>query len=67
MDRLDYLFKFRKCIKLESVERLYEHIKDKIPSNEEIAFLSAYDHRKAELHFGKIWDKVPPQAWSMVK
>lgn len=67
MDRLSYLYKFRKCLKLDSVEKLYEHMRDNIPEKEVMAFLSAYDHRKAEIICGKIWDKVPPQAWGMVK
>ena len=67
MDRLGYLYKFRKCLKLDSVERVYEHMRDSIPDSDVMAFLSAYDHRKAEITCGKIWDKVPAQAWGMVK
>ena len=67
MDRKDYLFKFRKCLKLDSVERLYEHMRDKIPDSDQLAFIGAYDHRKAEIVFNTVWDKVPGNAWGMVK
>lgn len=67
MNRIDYLYKFRKCLKLDSVERLYEHMRDKIPDCDQLAFIGAYDHRKAEIIFGTVWDKVPQQAWGMVK
>lgn len=67
MNRMDYLYKFRKCLQLDSVERLYEHLRDKIPASDQMMFLSAYDHRKAEIICGKMWDKVPAQAWGFVR
>lgn len=58
---------FRRCRTIETVERLYEHKRDVVSSDQIGDFLSAYDHRKAEIYHGKIWDKVPASAWNNVK
>ncbi|HGW9135007.1 TPA: Hha/YmoA family nucleoid-associated regulatory protein [Escherichia coli] len=48
----------RPVIQRRCNERNEEHMVD---------FLGAYDHRKAEVIHGKIWDKVPASAWKNVK
>lgn len=53
---------FRRCRTIDTVERLYEHKRDIVSSEHLSDFLSAYDHRKAEIYHGKIWDKVPASA-----
>lgn len=67
MKRLDYLLKFRRYMSMSTVERVYEHMRDNIPENEVMAFLSAYDHRKAELVMGQNFDKVPASAWKYIR
>ncbi|HHU1575944.1 TPA: Hha/YmoA family nucleoid-associated regulatory protein [Escherichia coli] len=66
MNKLDYLLKFRRSSSLETLEKVFEHMRDNIESQEIVAFMSAYDHRKAEITVGKIFDKVPPSIWRLV-
>ncbi|EDD7544280.1 hypothetical protein BXI69_22755 [Salmonella enterica subsp. enterica serovar Enteritidis] len=65
--RSEFLYMFRRCRTIDTVERLYEHKRDIVSSEHLSDFLSAYDHRKAEIYHGKIWDKVPASAWWNVK
>ncbi|HDC4825630.1 TPA: hypothetical protein O8U84_004714 [Escherichia coli] len=66
MTKSDYLFKFRRSSSLETLEKVYEHMSDNVDPQEFMAFMSAYDHRKAEITVGKIFDKVPPSVWRLV-
>lgn len=65
--RSEFLYMFRRCITIDTVECLYEHKRETVSSEHISDFLSAYDHRKAEIYHGKIWDKVPASAWRNVK
>ncbi|MCM2803732.1 Hha/YmoA family nucleoid-associated regulatory protein [Escherichia coli] len=42
---------FRRCKTIDTVERLYEHKRDTVSSEHISDFLSAYDHRKAEVWY----------------
>jgi len=59
--------RFRRCRSLNTLETVYEHLKYKSFSKEEYAITSAYDHRKAELTVGKLFDHVPSHIWRLVK
>ncbi|ELU9444773.1 Hha/YmoA family nucleoid-associated regulatory protein [Enterobacter hormaechei] len=67
MAKQDYLFKFRRSSSLETLEKVFEHMRDNVAPKEMMDFLSAYDHRKAEITVGRIFDKVPPSVWRLVK
>ncbi|MCW6016610.1 hypothetical protein K1Y38_28135 [Serratia marcescens] len=67
MEKQSFLFKFRKASNIDTLERMYEHMRDKVDDNDVAFFLGAYDHRKAELAVGRIFDKVPACAWKYVK
>ncbi|EFF9667474.1 MULTISPECIES: Hha/YmoA family nucleoid-associated regulatory protein [Enterobacterales] len=67
MTRHDYLFKFRRSSSLETLDKVFEHMRDNVAPQELMDFMSAYDHRKAEITVGKIFDKVPPSVWRLVK
>ncbi len=67
MEKQSFLFKFRKASNIDTLERMYEHMRDKVDDNDVAFFLGAYDHRKAELAVGRIFDKVPASAWKYVK
>lgn len=68
LKRLDYLYMFRRCSSLESVEKLFEHKRNMdVPLGEYLEFVGAYDHRKAELIHQKLWDRVPAAAWKYVR
>jgi len=66
MKKSDYLMKLRRCISLETLEKVYSHKIHALPPEEINAFNSAYDHRKAELTLGKNYDKIPASAWRLV-
>lgn len=50
-----------------TLETVYEHLKHKGDSKEQFAITSAYDHRKAELTVGKLFDRVPAYVWKLVE
>lgn len=67
MTKTDWLMRFRRCRSMNTLEAVYEHLKYEGDPEEEYAFTSAYDHRKAELTVGKIFDRVPADVWKFVK
>lgn len=67
MTRKDWLLKFRRYRNLETLEKIYEHLSYNGKSENESAMMQAYDHRKAELAAGKLFDQVPKHVWQYVK
>lgn len=67
MTKSDWLMRFRRCRSLDTLETVYEHLKYKGDLKEEFAITSAYDHRKAELTVGKLFDRVPAHIWKLVE
>ncbi|QZX98199.1 hypothetical protein K6R05_21925 (plasmid) [Pantoea alfalfae] len=67
MTKTDWLMRFRRCRSIDTLETVYEHLKYKSDSKEEFAITLAYDHRKAELKVGKLFDRVRAQVWKLVK
>ncbi|MGP2446617.1 hemolysin expression modulating protein [Pantoea ananatis] len=67
MTKTDWLMKFRRCRLIDSLETVYEHLKYAGDPKQELAVTSAYDHRKAELTVGKLFDHVPAHVWRFVK
>nr|WP_241647634.1 MULTISPECIES: Hha/YmoA family nucleoid-associated regulatory protein [Rosenbergiella] len=64
-----YIRRFRRCKSLDTLEKVYESMRDRnhIAPENLLAFESAADHRRAELATGKLWDKVPPHVWQYVR
>jgi len=64
-----YLRRFRRCRSVDTLERVYESMRDRsqIGEDEREAFESAADHRRAELASGKLWDKIPSHVWQYVR
>ncbi|MEX3242832.1 Hha/YmoA family nucleoid-associated regulatory protein [Serratia quinivorans] len=64
-----YLRRFRRCSSIDTLERMYESMRDRhnVPLDELAEFESAADHRRAELVSGKLWDKIPAHVWQYVK
>ena len=58
-----YLMKFRKCSSSDTLEKVFERLRDKLTGHELDAMMSASDHRRAELRHKRLWDKVPASAW----
>ncbi|EHV6060936.1 hypothetical protein K0896_004521 [Salmonella enterica] len=67
MDKLDFLFKFRRSNNDATLEKIVEHMEPKVSEDDYNAFQAAADHRRAELACNQIFDKVPKSAWKFVK
>lgn len=67
MTKAEWLLKFRRCQRMETLEKVYEHLKYKGAEVDELLMTQAYDHRKAEFAAGRLFDRVPPSVWRLVK
>lgn len=67
MTRKDWLLKFRRYRNLETLEKVYEHLSYNGNPKHEFEMTQAYDHRKAELAAGMLFDSVPQYIWQYVK
>ncbi|WP_067700507.1 MULTISPECIES: Hha/YmoA family nucleoid-associated regulatory protein [unclassified Erwinia] len=67
MTRHEFLLHFRRCSRLETLEKVYEHLIHTRPATLVDIIASAYDHRKAELITGRLYDRVPAAVWTFVK
>lgn len=67
MTRHDWLLKFRRHNSLETLEKVYEHLCYNGAQSDTQEMTLAYDHRKAELAAGKLFDKVPKHVWRFVE
>lgn len=57
----------RRCISIETLERVIEKNKYELSDDELETFYAASDHRLAELTMGKLYDKIPTTVWQFVK
>ncbi|MNB69991.1 OriC-binding nucleoid-associated protein [compost metagenome] len=67
MTRKDWLLKFRRHHSLDTLEKVYEHLSYSRTSADASEMTLAYDHRKAELATGKLFDRVPKHVWHLVQ
>jgi hemolysin expression modulating protein len=67
MTRNDWLMKFRRCQKAETLEKVYELLSYTVDPADELAMTQAWDHRKAELVAGRLFDRVPKHVWRYVE
>lgn len=67
MGKVDFLMQFRRCASVETLEKVIDHMKERLPDAELVEFYGAADHRLAELTMGKLFDKVPCSVWQFVK
>ena len=67
MTRFEWLYKFRRLHSPETLDKLYEHLCYTGKPSEAYAMTQAWDHRKAELAAGKLFDRVPAHVWHYVK
>ncbi|EIP1625750.1 hypothetical protein LR881_005057, partial [Escherichia coli] len=56
MDKLDFLFKFRRSNNDATLEKIVEHMEPKVSKDDYNAFQAAADHRRAELACNQIFD-----------
>ncbi|WP_413739216.1 Hha/YmoA family nucleoid-associated regulatory protein [Sodalis sp. RH21] len=67
MDKVDFLMRLRRCSTVETLEKVVEHMPQRLSDSELVEFYGAADHRLAELTMGKLYDKVPPTVWQYVR
>ena len=67
MGKVDFLMRLRRCSTIETLEKVIEHMKERLPATELVDFYGAADHRLAELTMGKLYDKVPSTVCQFVK
>lgn len=68
MKKLDYLLRLRNVKTLDTLDKIIEkkgyeamHIADYM------AFISAADHRLAEIVMGRLYDRVPKAVWGFIR
>ncbi|MGX1957390.1 HHA domain-containing protein [Serratia proteamaculans] len=67
MTKQDWIMQLRRCISIETLERVIEKNKYELSDDELETFYAASDHRLAELTMGKLYDKIPATVWQFVK
>ena len=65
-NKLDFLYQFRRCTQADTLEKVIENTESKYSGAELLNFLSAADHRLAEIKMGKFYEKVPSEVWKYV-
>ncbi|HHB2154772.1 TPA: hemolysin expression modulator Hha [Escherichia albertii] len=66
MNKQEYLYKLRRCKNISTLDKVIEKNKYSMSEKEFIEFLSAADHRYAEIRMGRLYDKIPKSVWSVV-
>lgn len=66
MTKEDYLRLLRRCSKMDTLEKVAELKANHLNDNELCVFYGAFDHRKIEIITGKLYDKIPKSAWSLI-
>ncbi|MBT9431223.1 hemolysin expression modulator Hha [Candidatus Sodalis endolongispinus] len=65
--KVDFLMRLRRCSNIDTLEKVIEHMKDRLTAGELVEFYGAADHRLAELTMGKLYDKLPSSVWQFVR
>lgn len=67
MTRDEWLLKFRRHQSPDTLEKVYEMLKYSGDPADEYAMTCAWDHRRAELATGRLFDRVPMHVWRFVE
>ncbi|HDT1380075.1 TPA: hemolysin expression modulator Hha [Klebsiella aerogenes] len=59
MTKQDWIMQLRRCICIETLDKVIDKNKYELSNDELETFYSAADHRLAELTMGKLYDKIP--------
>ena len=60
VNKQEYLLKFRRCTKQETLDFMVERLLKTVSVEEALAVLAAADHRNVEISTGRSFDKLPP-------
>lgn len=67
MTKQDWIMQLRRCISIETLEKVIDKNKYELSDDELETFYAASDHRLAELIMGKLYDKIPATVWQYVR
>lgn len=59
MTKQDWIMQLRRCISIETLEKVIDKNKYELSNDELETFYAASDHRLAEITMGKLYDKNP--------
>ncbi|CAI1684402.1 hemolysin expression modulator Hha [Serratia liquefaciens] len=67
MTKQDWIMQLRRCVSIETLEKVIDKNKYELSDDELETFYAASDHRLAELTMGRLYDKIPTTVWQFVK
>lgn len=65
--KMDLVRQLRRVSNETHLEMVVDRMAQKVSKEESYVLQEAADHRRAELALGKIFDKVPKEAWKYVR
>lgn len=63
----DWLYRLRRCRRADTLEKVADHLTHVLTGTELDAFMSAADHRRAEIAAGRLFDVIPSHIWRLVR
>ena len=66
MTKMDFLLRLRRCSKLETLELVVNHQRERMSLKWVNEFELAADHRRAEIITGRLFDRVPRTVWQLL-
>lgn len=67
MTKQDWIMQLRRCISIETLEKVIDKNKYELSNDELETFYAASEHRLAEITMGKLYDKIPVSVWKYVR
>lgn len=67
MTKQDWLYKLRRCLTVETLDKIIELNQYRLSGNELAVFYGAADHRLAELTMKRLFDRVPASVWHLIR
>lgn len=66
MTKSDFLWQLRRCVKLDTLDRVTEHQRGRVSPQWINEFELAADHRRAEIITGRLFDRIPKAVWQQM-
>lgn len=66
MTKMDFLLRLRRCSKLDTLELVVSHQRERMSRAWVNEFELAADHRRAEIITGRLFDRVPKAVWQQI-
>jgi len=62
----DFLLQLRRCSKLDTLELVISHQRERVPQEWVNEYELAADHRRAEIITGRLFARIPKAVWQQV-